>query len=141
MRSNVQVEALLLRIADETQGCDVVVETERSAVRMWLRCTSSRARVASVSRIDESTYSLRLDHLYAMAWVDEDLSLSEEEEILRRLVRIGRSYVMQGGAPGRASLLRAPYLEVVAEDESVRVYRPFGWRSGVLLSPWERVGG
>lgn len=138
MRSNIQIEALLLRIADEAHGCDAVVETQGSAVRMWLRRAPSPARVASVSRIDGSTYALWLDHEYAMVWVDEDLSPSEEEEILRRLAKIGGSYVVQGGKPGRAGLLRTPYLEIHAEGESVRVYRPFGWQSGVLLSPWDR---
>lgn len=141
VRSNLQLETLLQRLATEVQDCETFVEVERDAVRLWIRSDLPPERVASIARFDGAFYALNLDHLYVMAWVDEDLTLREEEEEIRRLVRIGESYVRLGGRIGRAKFLRTPYMEVPVDEDMIRVYRPFGHRGRILLSPWESLEG
>jgi hypothetical protein len=141
VRSNLQLEALLQRLATEVQDCETLVEVEANVVRFWIRSDLSPGRVASISRFDRAFYALNLDHLYVMAWVDEDLTFREEEEEIRRLSGIGESYVKNGGRTGQTKFLRTPYVEVLVDKDMVRVYRPLGRRGGVSLSPWERLGG
>lgn len=140
MSSNLQVEALLQRLASKLPDSDVVVEVDQSAVRLWIRGTLPPKRIASIARIDGSMYAVELDHLYQAAWIDEDLSTAEEEERLKSLLAIGEEYVKSGGETGRTRFTGTPYIEVQVSGKPVRVFRPFGWQRGSSLSPWERPG-
>lgn len=138
MRSNEEVAALLLDLAESIDGIDYAVRKDESMAALWVRNPGGGARVARVSRSDFIWYQLTLDQRYFATSINEDLTVEEEADDLKRFVSLATQYIRTAVTEHRSRILRTPYVTVRLDGEEVDVYQLVG-KLRLSTTPWEAV--
>lgn len=121
------MQELMAKILDEQEGLIWSPLLEDSATGVCLRDSVGVGRKAEVLRADYTQYSLIIDDAYSASWIQEDLTLDEEESEIRRLISVANAYLEHGAEIRATRFFRRLYLVINVEGQVVEVHsRPGG---------------